>query len=104
MNATDKLQKFIDDSDTFPGFDVDNAIKLLRASDYPKVASRLSLKYKRTQVFLSILMEDVKDYASATKFLRNLPNDQVCATKKSNQLYPKRFRSVNSSNLMEALC
>lgn len=50
---------------------------MLRNSSFTKLAARLALNHKYPEMFISILINDLKDYSNAIKFISKLPIQQV---------------------------
>ncbi|KAE9549503.1 hypothetical protein FO519_007286 [Halicephalobus sp. NKZ332] len=77
MGNKDKIKHFITNSSKFKNFDVDRAIKLLRASGNFDLASYLATEYNRILLIFAILVEDLCDFGEAAKRLHHVSGKQI---------------------------
>ncbi|KAI1726559.1 zinc finger, c3HC4 type (RING finger) domain-containing protein [Ditylenchus destructor] len=78
LNAIDKLAEFVDNSPRYTNFDVDEAIEILRTSNFNKIAAKMALLHSRPDTFLDILIHDTKEYSKALNFIEKLGKEQIC--------------------------
>jgi vacuolar protein sorting-associated protein 11 len=58
-------------------FDVDTAIMVCRQGRYYEQAGYLAEKYREHDTFISILVENLKQYSRALKYIKQLPPSEV---------------------------
>ena len=58
-------------------FDVDTAIQVCRQGRYYEQAAFLAQKYGEHDTFISILVENLKQYSRALKYIKQLPPSEV---------------------------
>ena len=62
-------------------FDVDTAIQVCRQGRYYEQAAFLAQKYEEHDMFISILVENLKQYSRALHYIKQLPPAEVTSTK-----------------------
>lgn len=75
LKNVDQLEKFIRDEGG--EFDVDTAIQVCRQGRYYEQAAFLAQKYGEHDTFISILVENLKQYSRALKYIKQLPPSEV---------------------------
>lgn len=76
LKDVDQLEKFIR-SEGRGEFDVDTAIQVCRQGRYYEQAAYLAQKYEEHDTFISILVENLKQYSRALKYIKTLPASEV---------------------------
>ena len=71
LKNVDQLEKFIKMESG--EFDVDTAIQVCRQGRYYEQAAFLAQKYHEHDTFISILVENLKQYSRALKYIKQLP-------------------------------
>jgi tetratricopeptide (TPR) repeat protein len=75
LKNVDQLEKFIKMESG--EFDVDTAIQVCRQGRYYEQAAFLAQKYEEHDTFISILVENLKQYSRALKYIKQLPPSEV---------------------------
>ncbi|KAI6175400.1 putative RING finger protein R06F6.2in [Aphelenchoides bicaudatus] len=78
QNAKEKINSFVEKISDISGFNIEQAIKVLRSTEYSKLAAKLTYRHKLYDLYLAILFEDLEDYGAAFKFISKQPIDQMC--------------------------
>ena len=84
LKNVDMLERFIkrgDDGGSNVEFDVDTAIQVCRQGRYYEQAAYLAEKYREYDTFISILVENLKQYSRALNYIKQLPPSEVCSLK-----------------------
>ncbi|KAH7721919.1 CRE-VPS-11 protein [Aphelenchoides avenae] len=76
-NASDRIGAFVENPPKHSDFDVDEAVKILRTSKYSSAAAKLARKCDRFDLYMDTLVEDLRDYDTAVKFLASLEPEKV---------------------------
>jgi vacuolar protein sorting-associated protein 11 len=78
LKNVDQLERFIKSEGGSRGeFDVDTAILVCRQGRYYEQAAYLAQKYGEHDTFISILVENLKQYSRALKYIKQLPPSEV---------------------------
>ena len=75
LKNVDQLEKFIKMESG--EFDVDTAIQVCRQGRYYEQAAFLAQKYAEHDTYISILVENLKQYSRALKYIKQLPPSEV---------------------------
>ena len=76
LKDVDQLERFIK-SEGEGEFDVDTAIQVCRQGRYYEQAAYLAQKYGENDTYISILVENLKQYSKALNFIKTLPASEV---------------------------
>jgi vacuolar protein sorting-associated protein 11 len=76
LKNVDQLERFIK-AEGGAEFDVDTAIQVCRQGRYYEQAAYLAQKYEEYDTFISILVENLKQYSRALKYIKQLPPSEV---------------------------
>jgi vacuolar protein sorting-associated protein 11 len=76
LKNVDQLERFIK-AEGGAEFDVDTAIQVCRQGRYYEQAAYLAQKYQEHDTFISILVENLKQYSRALKYIKQLPPSEV---------------------------
>jgi vacuolar protein sorting-associated protein 11 len=76
LKNVDQLERFIK-AEGGAEFDVDTAIQVCRQGRYYEQAAYLAQKYEEHDTFISILVENLKQYSRALKYIKQLPPSEV---------------------------
>jgi vacuolar protein sorting-associated protein 11 len=79
LKNVEQLERFIRGEDGVKAveFDVDTAITVCRQGRYYEQAAYLAEKYGEHDTFLSILVENLKQYSKALRYIKQLPPSEV---------------------------
>lgn len=77
LNYVEQLERFIKSEENGVQFDVDTAIQVCRQGRYYEQAAFLAQKYGENDTYISILVENSKQYSRALKFIKTLPPSEV---------------------------
>jgi vacuolar protein sorting-associated protein 11 len=88
LKNTEQLEQFIR-AEGGVEFDVDTAIQVCRQGRYYEQAAFLAQKYGEHDTFISILVENLKQYSRALKFIKTLQPSEV-----PQQLFLRHFTDV----------
>jgi vacuolar protein sorting-associated protein 11 len=80
LKNVDQLERFIK-AEGGAEFDVDTAIQVCRQGRYYEQAAYLAQKYEEHDTFISILVENLKQYSRALKYIKQLPPSEVIILK-----------------------
>jgi vacuolar protein sorting-associated protein 11 len=78
LKNVEQLENFIKSEGPRVEFDVDTAIQVCRQGRYYEQAAYLAEKYGEHDTFISILVENLKQYSRALKYIKQLPPSEVC--------------------------
>src|SRR5579871_4794323 len=76
LKDVDQLESFIK-SERVGEFDIDTAIQVCRQGRYYEQAAYLAQKYEEHDTYISILVENLKQYSRALKYIKTLPASEV---------------------------
>lgn len=76
LKNVDQLERFIK-AEGGAEFDVDTAIQVCRQGRYYEQAAYLAQKYQEHDTYISILVENLKQYSRALKYIKQLPPSEV---------------------------
>ena len=77
LKNVEQLEQFIKSGGRDVEFDVDTAIQVCRQGRYFEQAAYLAQKYGEHDTFISILVENLKQYSRALKYIKQLPPSEV---------------------------
>ena len=77
LKNVDQLERFIKSETNGVQFDVDTAIQVCRQGRYYEQAAFLAQKYGESDTFISILVENLRQYSRALKYIKQLPPSEV---------------------------
>ena len=77
LKNVDQLENFIKSGPQGVEFDVDTAIQVCRQARYYEQAAYLAQKNEEHDTFISILVENLKQYSRALKYIKQLPPSEV---------------------------
>ena len=81
LKNVEQLERFIKSGNGDVEFDVDTAIQVCRQGRYFEQAAYLASKYNEDDTFISILVENLKQYSRALKYIKQLPPSEVLSQK-----------------------
>ena len=76
LKNVEQLERFVK-AEGGVEFDVDTAIQVCRQGRYYEQAAFLAQKYGEHDMFISILVENLKQYSRALKYIKQLPPSEV---------------------------
>jgi len=76
LKNVEQLERFIK-SEKDVEFDIDTAIQVCRQGRYYEQAAYLAHKYKEHDTYISILVENLKQYSRALAYIKELPASEV---------------------------
>lgn len=50
----------------------------MRCLNFSEIAASLANQHKNSNLYISILIEDLKDYSKALNYIENLPPKEIC--------------------------
>lgn len=93
LKNVEQLERFIKQENGVE-FDVDTAIQVCRQGRYYEQAAFLAQKYGEHDTFISILVENLKQYSRALKYIKQLPPSEVEPSPKKERLTVGRHQSA----------
>jgi vacuolar protein sorting-associated protein 11 len=78
LKNVEQLERFIKSDTGGQTFDIDTAIQVCRHGRYYEQAAYLAEKYGEHDTLILILVEDLKQYNQALKYIKRLPPSEVC--------------------------